>query len=221
MSTIQRLTLIGLYNFDDTLFDLLSLPEGYDKQVFIDSLLLEHGEKIVLYTNFDFMKYSIGAWGRKWAAELSRIYLALTEEYNPLHNYDRYEEYEDNIEGEQHSGRKSTDTPSFKVVSDTNEDATSEHLVSADNSGYYQPESKDITNGGKTTTTTDGKTSNVDEKINANDKRKLTHEAHLYGNIGVTTSVQMWSAEVNARMNYNLYEAACRIFANELLIGIY
>ena len=59
MSTMQRLTLIGIYDYDPTLFDGLTLPDGYDKQTFIDSLLLEHGEKCVLYANPDFMKYSI------------------------------------------------------------------------------------------------------------------------------------------------------------------
>lgn len=221
MSTMQRLTLIGFYNYDATLFDGLELPEGYDKQTFIDSLLLEHGEKLVLYSNPDFMKNAIEAWGRKWSLELGRIYEALTAEYNPLHNYDRYEEYKDTIKGEAHSGRKTTDSPDFSVVNDTNEDATTENLISADNSGSYQPQNKTIENGGKSTTSTSGKTSDIAETINNNDERTIDHSAHLYGNIGVTESTTMIENTVNMRRNYNLYEAATRLFANELLIGIY
>ena len=100
MSTMQRLTMIGLYNYDPDIFVNLELPDGYDRDTFIDSLLLEHGEKCVLYSNPDFMKNAIGAWSRKWSLELSRIYDALTAEYNPIYNYDRYEEYDD------HEGRK-------------------------------------------------------------------------------------------------------------------
>lgn len=221
MSTMQRLTLIGFYNYDATLFDGLVLPEGYDKQTFIDSLLLEHGEKLVLYSNPDFMKNAIEAWGRKWSLELGRIYEALTAEYNPLHNYDRYEEYKDIIKGEAHSGRKTTDTPDYSIVNDTNEDATTENLISADNSGSYQPQSKTIENGGKSTSKTSGKTSDVDEQINNNDERSIDHTAHLFGNIGVTESTTMIENTVNMRRNYNLYEAATRLFANELLIAIY
>lgn len=221
MSIMQRLTLIGFYNYDATLFDGLELPEGYDKQTFIDSLLLEHGEKLVLYSDPQFMKNAIEVWGRKWSLELGRIYEALTAEYNPIHNYDRHEEYKDTIKGEAHSGRKTTDSPNFSVVNDTNEDAITENQISADNSGSYQPQSKTIENGGKSTTSTSGKTSDVAETINNNDERTIDHTAHLYGNIGVTESTTMIENTVNMRRNYNLYEAATRLFANELLISIY
>ena len=214
MSTMQRLTLIGIYDYDPTLFDGLTLPNGYDKQTFIDSLLLEHGEKCVLYSNPEFMKFSIGAWGRKWALELERIYKALSAEYDPIFNYDRYEEYTDNegrlYKSEVDAGHTATDSPDFNV--------TTENTISADNSGSYQPQDKSESD-------TKGKTQNLDEKSNSKtndtEERELKHNAHLYGNIGVTTSVQMWTEETRARMQYNLYDAAARLFANDLLIGIY
>ena len=229
MSTMQRLTLIGLYNYDSTLFSELSLPEGYDLDTFIDSLLLEHGEKCVLYTNSDFMRHAIGAWGRKWANELKRIYGAVTAEYDPIFNYDRYEEYKDSdgrkYTSNTNAGHTAVDSPDFNVVQDTNEDAVTEERISADNSGDYQPERKTIQNGGKSTATTSGKTQNLTENSNSTQKdeeiHNFTHNAHLYGNIGVTTSVDMWTQEIKARMTYNLYDAASRIFANDLLIGIY
>lgn len=225
MSTMQRLTLIGLYEYDPQLFDNLTLPEGYNKETFIDSLLLEHGEKCVLYTNPLFMKNAIGAWGRKWANNLTWIYTAMTAEYNPLHNFDRYEQYIDNegrkLESVTNAGHKATDSPDFNVEQVTS--GTVEHQVSADNSSDYQPESKDTTNAGKTKTS--GKTQDLSEtsnsKTNDAETHNFSHNGHLYGNIGITTSVQMWTGETDARMKYNLYDAACRLFANELLIGIY
>lgn len=261
MSIMQRLTLIGFYNYDPTLFDGLVLPEGYDKQTFIDSLLLEHGEKLVLYSNPDFMKNSIEAWGRKWSLELGRIYEALTAEYNPIYNYDRFEEYQDE-EGRTYksvntSGHKATDKPNYSdtqtnnntdtttnnydVVTETNTDATTEHQVSADNSSSYQPDWKETTNGGKSTVSNDGTitdkhtgtikrditgtTQNLDETANSNtddtENKKFSHKAHLFGNIGVTESTTMIQNTVDMRRNYNLYEAASRLFANELLINIY
>ena len=229
MSTMQRMTLIGLYNYDSGLFDSLVLPDGYDKNDFIDSLLLEHGEKCVLYTNPDFMKNAIGAWGRKWAGNLERIYMALTEEYNPLHNFDRYEDYTDNegrkYESKTNAGHKATDSPKYDVTSDTKENATTTHEVSADNSSSYQPVWKETQNGGKSVVSTEGKTQDLSETSNSStndaETHNLTHKGHLYGNIGVTTSVQMLTSEVDARMKYNLYDAAGRLFVNELLIGIY
>lgn len=229
MSTMQRMTLIGLYNFDSTLFDDLELPDGYDKTTFIDSLLLEHGEKCILYSNPDFMKYSISAWGRKWSLELARIYDALTAEYNPIYNYDRYEYYKDtdNID------RTLTDKPDysntqendFDVVTEQNSDGTVEHQTSAYNSSSYEPSSKDIANAGKTTTSNDGKITNTikgtAQNIDEDTDREFIHDAHLYGNIGVTTSAAMVNEVVRQRFKYNLYGTAAKLFANDLLIGIY
>ena len=293
MSIMQRLTLIGLYNYDSTLFDNLSLPEAYNKNTFIESLLIEHGEKLVLYSDYDFMKYSIGAWGRKWSMELTRIAEALAAEYNPIWNYDRYEEWNDksgkrgtsqidnssnmnqktsaghvgnsetnttnDIDAEVKGRRSATNNPDYKQT-ETNEnvtDAITEHQVSADNSSDYQPESKDISNIGKTkkTTEVDGMTENSSER-NASDSKTAEkgnsktsdsardtseiegtnndttksanseaansdHVGHMWGNIGVTTAASMVTEVVEQRMKYNLYEVACRLFANELLIGIY
>ena len=229
MSTIQRITLIGLNEYDPTLFDLLTLPNGYDKETFIDSLLLEHGEKCVLYSNPAFMKNAIGAWGRKWNLELERIYGALTAEYDPIYNYDRYEEYTDTDGVTRNSttnaGHKAKDTPNFNVVQDTNENATTERQVSAFNSSGYEPSEKTIENGGKTTATTSGTTQDLDETSNSttteSENRTLSHKAHLYGNIGVTTSAAMVSEVVKQRFEMNLYATAAKLFANELLIGIY
>ena len=229
MSTIQRLTLIGLYNYDSHLFDNLVLPDGYDLDTFLDSLMLEHGEKCVLYSNPDFMKNAIGAWGRKWALELERIHDALVAEYDPLYNYDRYEEITDNegrkSESKTNAGHKATDSPNFTVVNEANTNATTETQVSAFNSSNYEPQSKMIENGGKKTATTNGKTQDLSETSNSSttdsETHNLTHKAHMFGNIGVTTSTDMVTAIVRQRFQYNLYSTAARLFANELLIGIY
>ena len=214
MSTNARMTLIGLYNYDSTLFDNLALPEGYDADTFRDSLLLEHGEKCVLYTDPDFMKRAIALWSSKWALELERIRDALVAEYNPIWNYDRYEEIEDNDErgltSTSNAGHNATDSPDFNV--------TSENTTSAYNSNSYEPESK-------TSTDTKGKTQNLTESSNAktedDETRKFTHDAHLWGNIGVTTAASMVSEVVRQRYEYNLYGIAGKIFAGELLLGIF
>lgn len=229
MSTMQRLTLIGLYNYDSTLFDNLTLPSNYDKDTFINALLLEHGEKCVLYSNPTFLKSAIASWGNKWALELERIYDALSAEYDPIYNYDRYEFYKDTDDTDRTITDKpdysNTQTNDYDVVTEQNTNSTNEHQTSAYNSSSYEPTSKDILNNGKSTTSNDGTitnkvtgtTQNIDDKLD----RTFTHNAHLYGNIGVTTSAQMVTEIVQQRMKYNLYECATRLFANELLIGIF
>ena len=233
MSTMQRMTLIGLYNYEQTferdLFSSLELPEGYDKPTFVNALLLEHGEKCVLYTNPEFFKKAINIWSKKWKLELSRIYEALTAEYNPIWNYDRYEEVKDGegvkYESTTNAGHKAKDTPKYDVKTEQKENGVDEHQVSADNSSDYQPESKDIHDGGTINVNTDGATQDLTESSNSktNDQtsRNYSHDGHMWGNIGVTTSASMVTEIIRQRFQYNLYDVATKLFASELLIGIF
>lgn len=229
MSTTQRMTLIGAYNVYDNFFEHLTLPEGYDVDTFINSLLLEHGEKCVLYTNLDFMKDAIGMWSDKWALELERIYTALTAEYNPIWNYDRHEDTNetdkpDNTVTRTHNNTD-TQTNRYDVVTTQNIDSTSENQISADNSSTYQPDNKNISNAGKTTvgndgTITDAHTGTITDTEKGT-RSNIERDSHVWGNIGVTTSTQMIESETLIRAKRNLYDIATRLFANELLIGIY
>ena len=258
MSTNARLSLIGLYNYMPTLFDALILPDGYDKETFINSLLLEHGEKCVMYSDPDFMYAAIGVWGKKWELELTKIYEALTAKYDPIFNYDRFEEIEDGRTKDYTSKvsgtRKTTDRADYSDDTTHNEtdnrtsngtetataNDTNEHTVSADNSSAYQADSKDLINNNDKTTTNNtdsqtinasnnrhvqGTTQDLDETTGTDttDKENETnkHTAHIYGNIGVTTSAQMVTEVIRQRFTINLYATAARLFAHELLIGIY
>lgn len=245
MSTIQRLTLIGMYNFDNTLFDNLSLPDGYDKDIFLETLLLEHGEKCVLYTDIDFMKFTIGAISRKWELEFERIYEALTAEYNPIENYDRNEYWEDHA-GTTYGKQNNVDytetrTPTLKTTTtygktDTNTqttDSTNEKKVAAFNSSTYEPSEKNESRDGTRTleqrgndrlewsgqdkTNIKGKT----EGLSGTDKTNSSHTGRVHGNIGVMTAASMVSEIIKQRKKENLYAVVTDIFAKEIAIGIY
>lgn len=281
MSTMQRLTLIGLYNYEQTfdrdLFSGLELPEHYDKPTFINALLLEHGEKCVMYSDPNFFKSAINIWSKKWALELSRIYDALIAEYNPIYNYDRYEDWTEtdkpdvtttrthnntdtqtlgntitrthNDTDTRTNNNTDTQTNRYDIVTEQNVNGFNEHTVSADNSSGYQPESKDTSNSGKATqsndgTITDAHTGTITDAhtgtiTDANSgtisdahtgtisdreagvRSDVTHSGHTVGNIGVTTSASMVTEIVRQRFEMNLYGIATKLFANELLIGIY
>ena len=49
----------------------------------------------------------------------------------------------------------------------------------------------------------------------------MKHDAHLYGNIGVTTSVQMLKEFVGFYKDFNLYEQIAGLFADEFVIGVF
>ena len=90
-------TLMGMYNYDNTIFNEMLLPTGIDADLFKQSLLIEKGEFEVLFPNPDFMKNAIKVWSAKWFRTFSEWLKGTQAEWNPIYNYDRYEEgWDDN-----------------------------------------------------------------------------------------------------------------------------
>ena len=154
--------MIGAYNYDPDIFTKLDLPDGLDRETVINNILLRCGESPILYDNPDFIKLMIGTWSKKWKPSFERMITALDEEYNPLHNFDRYEKYDDerhNTDSNRTDGelnrttsQNKTDTTSYNsTITEGNEidedisysgsDITLND-VSAFNETNYQPSSK-------------------------------------------------------------------------------
>lgn len=91
MSRSATMSVMGLYNWDNTLFDLMTIPEALDKPTLIENLLLELAELEVLYPNPVVMKNLIGVWSAKQLDIWKRLYATTQYEYNPIENYDRQE----------------------------------------------------------------------------------------------------------------------------------
>ena len=90
-----KITLVGLSKYNPGLFSKLNLPDGIEKDLFIDTLILKGGEFEVLYGDPVFMEYSIGVWGRKWYRTFAEWLRGTQATWNPIHNYDRFEEAAD------------------------------------------------------------------------------------------------------------------------------
>lgn len=239
MSTTLRQTLLGTYEYAPDLFSELTLPENFSKDDFIDALILDQGEKGVIYSNPNYFKWAIGAWGRKWSHEFERIRRTLLEDYNPLHNFDRHEEYTDNTEygegttysniGGGSDNRTFTSTSDGTITRERLTDEITKRDVSAFNASTYSPDEQTTVSGGKNQDTT--REGNYTDNRSLTDSESgsaqktsgtdLTHDGHLYGNIGVTTSQSMAKDEIALRVSNNLYGIMSKMFANEFLINIF
>ena len=207
MST-AKLTLIGLYNNDNTLFDSLTLPAGIDKTVLVNNILLRSGEFEVLYADPDFLKPAISLWGQKWSRTFEKWQKALAVEYDPLYNYDRREEWVTSEDEGTVTTGKSTDVGSTDVGTTSNDN------VSAYNDNTLVPDKQNILTSG---TNTVGNT----EMENTSDRdRNEVRTGRAYGNIGVTTSQQMLQAELDVA-SWNLYEHITDIFLSEFIIPVF
>ena len=87
-----KMTLIGMYNYRNDIFSELVLPTGIDADLFKNALLMKGGEFEVLYPDPDFLKYSIKIWSSKWFRTFSEWLRGTEQRWNPIYNYDRFEE---------------------------------------------------------------------------------------------------------------------------------
>lgn len=103
------LSILGLYNYDNSIFDNLVTPFD-DNDNLIQNILMECAELEILYPDADFMKFAIGAWSQKQLAIWTKLYNTEKLEYNPLENANRTEETNDTtVINESNSGNnKST-----------------------------------------------------------------------------------------------------------------
>lgn len=193
---LVSLTLNAFYEYDNTLFDNLTFPDGIDRDVVIDHILSRAGIFEPMYTDPDYLKYAIGMWGKRHYFTFERWIKALSLEYNPLHNYDRYE--------------FSNDSDINKANTETNtSNGSSVHTnVSAYDSSDYSPKDEEISD----------LTGN--EKVEHGDTHNNEHSAHLYGNIGVTTSQQMLQSEIDIA-RFNIAEEIAKIFLEEFSVAVY
>lgn len=224
------MTLAGLYNLDETLFDAMIFPKNADKQNFIDSLILSYGSCEPLYPDWDFMKNSaIPAWSIKWKSSIEKVYDLLEKlEYNPVENYDRQENWSDspNITRETQLSGTDTNKQTAGQGSTTKQTGTdtNEQKVSAFNSSGYDPSEQDImTYGNQTQVTTSGTNTNefsYGRKDVNTEKGSTEHSGRIHGNIGVTTTQEMMKSEMSLRKQ-SFIDYCTGLFANDLLLLVY
>lgn len=120
----SKITIIGMYNYFNSykrdLFELLTVPEGIDRDVLIDNILLKSGDFEVIYSNGDFVHDAIGIWSKKWERTFVKWVKALSVEYNPLENYDRMEEITTTDDGSNTAQGRSGNTNKISAYNSSN-----------------------------------------------------------------------------------------------------
>jgi hypothetical protein len=212
---MSLLTVEGLYNYDNTLFDGFNVPDGLVKQIAIDAILMRTRELEVLYPDFTYMKNRITIWSNKYQINWKKLYDTTVLEYNPIENYDRMEDWTDTDDETISSARDNTvkSTSTNEIMNNVN--ITDQNT--AFNAGLSD-HAKQITDGD---TTENGSITNT-EKENVNDGRteKHTRTGRAHGNIGVTTSQQMIQSERDLVV-FNLYDVIAESFIENFCLMIY
>lgn len=89
-------SILSMYNYDTTLFNNFTLPENIPadlKQTCIEDICSQLAEFSVAYPDLDTMRYMIGVWSKKNQYAWKTLYNTTIQEYNPIENYDRNEDF--------------------------------------------------------------------------------------------------------------------------------
>ena len=205
MAREATLSILGLYNWDEHIFDFMQLPDGLDKQTCIDNILSRYAEMEILYPNPVIMKNLIGVWSRGAQYEWDKLYKTMLLDYDPIANYDRTETRNLNSAGQGHSQDSGTDT-----TLTTGEDTEKVNGFNA---------SPNMVNRSKNNNTNTG-TMNYG-KANTETFEKSDNETiRAVGNIGVTTTQQMIEQEREIA-KFNLYDIIAEEFKYRFCILVY
>lgn len=82
------LSIMGLYEYDNTLFQGLQVPEGLNEDAVINEILLQCAELEIVYPNIDIMKLAITTWSIANQYTWQKLYDTMAVEYNPIWNVD-------------------------------------------------------------------------------------------------------------------------------------
>lgn len=223
-----RITLIGTekyLNHND-----LSLTDHYtgltdpnnlfDASTFL-GVLVERCGQLEIRTGDPNYFYNLNQiWWSKWKFTFNRWLTALAIDYRPLENYDRHEQVDESrVLNEKHTGgytNHSSDTSSNSSY----DDSTSETKTSAFNSSAYEPLNH-VTNSDKASGSSNGSSDgNGSDNHTTDNTDDFEHTAYIHGNIGVTTSQQMLTSELDLGY-WNLYNRMADIYANEMCVRVW
>lgn len=207
------MTLIGLYNWDNTIFDKLNVPSDLNKTTLVNNILLRSGEFEVMYADPDFMKDAIGMFSDTWQPTFERWVKALAIEYNPLENYDRKEDWSDTRNSSE-SG--STSGSSSSSTSGTTSSTTTNKVSAYDAGDTLTTRDQAQTYGADGSSSSGSSSGTSSSKISEGAK----HDGRIHGNIGVTTSQQMLISELDLGY-WNVYEKITDLFLTNFVIPVY
>lgn len=188
-----NLSILGLYNYDTSIFENLTLPDELDAATAIDSIVFDNAELEIMYPEPDTMKYLIGLWSRRETPIWKRMYDAMQLEYNPIENYNRNETW--------------TDSETEETEANTETSGTNTNQVAGFNSEEFTNKDKGTGTGTEAGT--------------GSRETSSTHTGNVSGNIGVTTSQQMLQQELDISPKLEIYKVISESFKKRFCLMVY
>lgn len=220
----STMSLLGMYNYDNSILDLLALPEELDSNVVKDNLLMETAELELLYTNFGFMRQAIGSWSAKQLPIWNELYATTQYEYNPIWNKDGT--IEETITRDLATTDDLTITDDLtdeqtRNLAGTN-DSTNTGYVYGFNSSTDAPADKSVVDQDTTDTgtVTDTHTGTRTHDRDTTDTGTITTTRTEQGNIGLTSTQELIRQQRDT-VTFNIIDVIIKDFIDRFCLRIY
>lgn len=213
---MANLSILGLYNYDPTIFNGLTIPTAADitdeadkvsdpfvpdKTTLINYICMQLAEMELVYTKPEVVKTMIGIWSSVRLPVWKAIYNTLLYKYNPIWNKD----------GEIIEDHDLTIEDDYNVTNlKTEHDGNVANEVTGYDSATYSPNTRQVVD---TSDTQNGNTNNVHT-----DTGTITRTEH--GNIGVTMTQEMIRQQREV-VEFNLYDYILQDFKAQFCVAVW
>ena len=207
------LSIMGMYEYDNTVFDGFDSPSYTDennvihtlnRDDVINNILLQCAELELIYPSFEMMKSAIGVWSASNQRSWDKLYKSMFLEYNPMWNVDANETETETNERDisrLHTGSNNENVNLINTES-----------VQGFNSNEWSESKKNANTG------TDNVTINNNETVDDDNERVLTKRRT--GNIGVTASQDLIKKEREIA-DFSIIEYITQSFKERFCLLIY
>lgn len=202
MARGELLSVLGLYEIDESIFNELVIPNEINKETLINNILLDCAELEVLYPNPNVLKSAIGFWSK------SRI-----KAWNDMKNVLIVDDYRPFINLERKESGYDLETRDLNSKANSNENASGNVLnkISAFNSNDLENKDSSDTSSNSNTT------SNVDDTGTIRKDYEHTFE----GDSAMFTKQNIIEQEMEMRLKYDLYKIIIDEFKKKFCLLIY
>ena len=213
---MAMMSILSLYNYDNSIFNDFAVPEGMDKDNTIDNILLECAELSLVYTEPVFMRRAIKQWSDKEQKIWEKLWNTENLEYNPIWNVDGTVTEFETFERDKTNDIDRT-TSTGEMTSD-DVDQTTTDSVTGYNSTAWQDHTKSVIDSDRDISRSVSGSDNVDESESEDSERSLVTKRT--GNIGVTTTQQMIREEREVAQ-FNTIDYITQSFKKRFCVMVY
>ena len=228
MTWRASITIQGLYEFNNNIFDYFYIPDGINKDDLITLILSETLSFEILYPSPEVMRNLIGVWSRKMLPIWQDLYNSTQLDYDFMRNYDLYEDVKEGVDRSSTSNVNDTgaSTETYHNTDTTTYGGTQENVqsVSGFNTETWANANKaNATSGGSDTTntnSTDGKTSNNTTNASGKEEQDRDLNRHKYGLLGGVRPATMIK-DYRSISDYSVYDVILSDFIQKFCLMVY